>query len=218
MNILHWVKFLIRGLDEEEDKKGLLRRLKNIEDKNEQLLKRTKNKNKNIKEVTDFVKEPLSPEAKNLMEQIKTMQKDVDYKKLKIIGGNKVTYDFSDYKTFKDLFRDLYFKKITIDDAEMKQDEFNSILDALNNYSPKAQKYIEAKNSLLNNAKNFYKGREKIIKGFKDGIFPLKSDDEFEEQQTSKKFNKKEPPIKPTKTDVKELIIKEKTDTDRELL
>ena len=71
--------------------------------------------------------------------------------------------------------------------AEMKQDEFNSILTVLSNYTPKSQKYIEAKNSLLSNAKNFYKGREKIIKGFKDGIFRLKFDDKFEEQQTSKK-------------------------------
>ena len=87
----------------------------------------------------------------------------------------------------------------------MKQDEFNSILDALNNYSPKAQKYIEAKNSLLNNAKNFYKGREKVIEGFKEGIFLLKSDGEFEQQQTSKK---------PIKTDVNafnEWINKEET-------
>ena len=39
-----------------------------------------------------------------------------------------------------------------------------------------------------------------------------------EEQQTSKKFNKKEPPKKPTKTDVNELnelIIKEETSIDR---
>ena len=28
-----------------------------------------------------------------------------------ITGGNNVTYDFSDYKTFKELFEDLYFKK-----------------------------------------------------------------------------------------------------------
>ena len=93
----------------------------------------------------------------------------------------------------------------------MKQDEFNSILDALNNYSPKTQKYIETKNSLLNNAKNFYKGREKIIEGFKERIFPLKSDDEFEQWQTSKK---------PTKADAKtfnESINKKETDISREL-
>ena len=93
----------------------------------------------------------------------------------------------------------------------MKQDEFNSILDALNNYSPKTQKYIETKNSLLNNAKNFYKGREKVIEGFKERISPLKSDDEFEQWQTSKK---------PTKADAKtfnEWINKKETDISREL-
>ena len=71
---------------------------------------------------------------------------------------------------------------MTIDDVEMKQNKFNSMLAVLSNYSPKAQKYIEAKNNLLDNAKNFYKGREKIIEDFKNGIFLLKSDDEFKEQ------------------------------------
>ena len=76
MSILHWVKFLNKGLDGEEDKKeGLLKRLKNIEDKNEELLKKAKNKTENIKEVTDFNEEPLSLEAKALMEEILTIGK-----------------------------------------------------------------------------------------------------------------------------------------------
>ena len=91
-------------------------------------------------------------------------------------------YDFSDYKTFKELFRDLYYKKMTIDDAEHIQDEFDSMLSVLSDYTPKSQKYIEAKNKLLDNIKNFYEGREKIIKGFKDRIFPLNHDDEFKEE------------------------------------
>ena len=37
-------------------------------------------------------------------------------------------YDFSDYKTFKELFRDLYYRKITIDEAESKQEKFNALL------------------------------------------------------------------------------------------
>ena len=86
----------------------------------------------------------------------------------------------------------------------MKQNEFNSILSVLSNYTPKIQKYIEAKNKLLDNAKHFYEGRKKIIEGFKNGIFPLKCD-EFEEEQTSKKLNEKEPSIKPTKIDANEL-------------
>ena len=71
---------------------------------------------------------------------------------------------------------------MTIDDAEHIQDEFNTMLSVLSEYSPRGQKYTEAKNKLLDNAKNFYKGREKIIKGFKDRIFPLNHDDEFEEE------------------------------------
>ena len=34
-------------------------------------------------------------------------------------------YDFSDFKTFNDLFEDLRFEKMSIDDAEIKQNEFN---------------------------------------------------------------------------------------------
>ena len=48
-------KIFNKGLKEEDKKEGLLKRLKNIEDKNEQHLKTKKNKTENIKEVTDFV-------------------------------------------------------------------------------------------------------------------------------------------------------------------
>ena len=129
-------------------------------------MKAIKSKNENIKEVTDFVQEPLSLEAKALIEEIRTIQKDVDYRKLKIRGGNNVTYDFSDYETFKELFRDLYYKRMRIDETEMKQNEFNAVLGVLSIYTPRNQKYIEAKNMLLDNAKKFYEGTEKIIKAF----------------------------------------------------
>ena len=36
-------------------------------------------------------------------------------------------------------------KKITIDDAEMKQDKFNAELNALSGYTPKGKKYIEGR-------------------------------------------------------------------------
>ena len=65
-------KIFNKGL-KEEDKKGLLKRLKNIEDKNEQQLKTTKNKTENTKEVSDFVEEPLSLEAKALTEENRTI-------------------------------------------------------------------------------------------------------------------------------------------------
>ena len=171
-------KVFNKGLSKDDNKEGILKRLKNIEDKSEKPLKMKNKAEENIKEVTDFVDQPLSLEAKELINEIKDIQKNVDYGKLKIRGGNNVDYDFSDYKTFKELFRDLYYKKIIMDDAESKQDEINGVMGALKAYAPRNNRYVEAKNKLVNNVENFYIGREKIIKGFENKIFPLLYDEE----------------------------------------
>ena len=72
-------KIFNKGLDEVEDKKeGLLRRLKTIEDKNEQQLKVIRNTTGNIQEVTGFVNQSLSLEAKKLIGEIRVIQKDFD--------------------------------------------------------------------------------------------------------------------------------------------
>ena len=73
-------------------------------------------------------------------------------------------------------------KKATIDYVERKQDEITGVMGALKGYAPRDNKYIEAKNKLLNNVENCYKGREKIIKGFKNGVFPFYYDREREER------------------------------------
>ena len=159
-----------------------MKRLKNIEDKNEEQLKAIKNKTGNIREVTDFVKETLSLKAK----EIKIVQKDVDYRKLKIRDGNNITYDFSDYKTFKELFRDLYYRNISIYQEGRKQDEFDGSFGALSAYSAKRKEDVETKNKLLNNTKNFYKGGEKIIEGFKNGIFSLNYDEQEKQEHKDK--------------------------------
>ena len=75
---------------------------------------------------------------------------------------------------------------MTKDEAEKKQDEFDGVLGALSTYSKKTKEYIEVKNKGLNNAKKFYKGREKIIEEFKNGISSLSYDEE-EEQETRDK-------------------------------
>ena len=191
-------KIFNKGLSEADKKEVLLKRLKNIEDTNKV---KNKIKNKGIKEVTDFVDQPLSFEAKEFINEIKVIQKDVDYRKLKFRGGNNTDYDFSDYKTFKELFRDLYYRQFTTDDAESKQDEFSAVLTHLKIYNPRDNKYIEAKKNLVNKASNFYKGREKIIKGFENKIFPIyyeerekfrEGDEEYEENEEKKQEEKQE--------------------------
>ena len=144
-------KVFTKGLDKSDQKEGLLKRLKNIEDKNEELLK-AKNKTENIKEVTDFVDEPCL-EARDSIKEIRVIQKDVYYRILKLRGGNNTDYDFSDYKTLEELFKNLYYKTITIDEAEREQDQCNAIIGVLEDYTSRCDKYIEAKNKLLNNVK-----------------------------------------------------------------
>ena len=58
---------------------------------------------------------------------------------------------------------------------------------ALKAYVPRDNKYIEAKNKLVNNVENFYKGREKIIEGFKNGVFPVYYDERHEHQMKAEK-------------------------------
>ena len=69
------------------------------------------------------------------------------------------------------MFRDLYYRNITINGPEQKQDEFDEVLGALSEYSPIDQKYIEAKNKLLHKAKDFSRGEKKLLKGLKTKYF-----------------------------------------------
>ena len=57
LSILHWVKFLIKGLDKDDQKEELFKKLKNIEDKYEKQLKLLSNTNKTssyIKNESDY--------------------------------------------------------------------------------------------------------------------------------------------------------------------
>ena len=129
-------------------------------------------------------------------------------------------YDFSDYKTFKELFRDLYYRRVTIDEAESKQEEFNVVLHVLKEYNPRHDKYVTLKNNLLENASKFYEGREKIIERFKNGIFPLYYDSRYHEERMKYEEEEQEEKQKPTKDDLISLnkhIIDKETNINKEI-
>ena len=72
-------------LDESDKKKGLLKRLKNIEDKSENQQKMIKNKKYDqlgINSAADMIYEKLSPDAKNMLAKISNQEKLINYKKL----------------------------------------------------------------------------------------------------------------------------------------
>ena len=55
------------------------------------------------------------------------------------------------------------------------------MLHVLKKYNPKHDKYVTLRNNLVNNATKFYKGREKIIEGFKNKVFPFYFDRDHED-------------------------------------
>ena len=78
-----------------DKKEGLLKRLKNIEDKSK-ITEENKDSQLGIKSVGYTVSEKLSQEAKNLLEKLNNHEKLINYKKLNFKGGNNRDYDFSD--------------------------------------------------------------------------------------------------------------------------
>ena len=60
---------------------------------------------------------------------------------------------------------------MTIHDAEIKQNEFDTKLNTLSGYFPRNQKYIEAKNKILVNAKTFRRREKKLLKVLKKEHF-----------------------------------------------
>ena len=68
-------KIFNKGLSKDDNKEGVLKRLKNIEDKSKTTLEIKNKTEENIKEATDFVDQPLSLEAKELIKEIRDIQK-----------------------------------------------------------------------------------------------------------------------------------------------
>ena len=96
------------------------------------------------------------------------------------------------------------------------------VMGALKAYAPRDNKYVEAKHKLVNNVKNFYKGGEKIIEGFKNGVFPVYyyyENEEFRKENEEDEQEEQEE-LKPIKYDYKTLIKQitdEETDINKEL-
>ena len=79
------------------------------------------------------------------MEKLNNQGKLINYKKLNFEVGNDRVYDFSDYSSLKEFFRAIYFRKLTIEEVERIQDEFNVVLGVLKDYPANTRKYKEHK-------------------------------------------------------------------------
>ena len=134
-------KIFNKELDKDDQKEGLFKRLKNIEDEQKNLTRGDDNESiyytprsqmdsehdkdedrktqeKNIIDtkqlnVFDYLKS-LSQEAEDLMEEIKDAVKDIDIYKLVFIGSNKEKFDFNHFEMPLNSLLKIYNGQITL--------------------------------------------------------------------------------------------------------
>ena len=75
-----------KGLETDEKQVGLLKRLKNIENKTDKQLEESKDNQLGVKSIGYTVKEELSQEAKSMPEKLNNQEKLINYKKLSFTG------------------------------------------------------------------------------------------------------------------------------------
>ena len=84
----------------------------------------------------------------------------------------------------------------------------------LKHYAPRDNKYVEAKNKLVINVENLYKEKEKIIEGFKNGVFPVYygNREEFSEDEEDEEDEEEQNPIEVDSN----ALIKQITDEEKQ--
>ena len=66
----------------------------------------------------DVFGDELSQGAKNILYTLSNQEKSINYKKLSFKRDKNLVFDFRDYTSSGELFRDIYYKKFTIKETE----------------------------------------------------------------------------------------------------
>ena len=135
-------KIFNKGLDKDDKKEGLFKRLKNIENAQKNLIRDDDNESiyytprsefddKDKKQQTNNIdtKPPnivnylksLSQEAKDLMDEIEDANDDIDDDKLLFIGSNKERFNFNTFNKPLNFISAIYKGEISLKEAELKQ-------------------------------------------------------------------------------------------------
>ena len=164
-----------------------MKRLKNIEGKNEQqleLIKNQREKQLNLIHKSNLERETkqleiqsyLNPEAKRLKGEINKEMKDKEDKNVLCTHSNGKEYNFYKFATLNLFGNKIFDGKTSIEDALEEQAKMEKLLMSLKKHDPSNDYKIKTRKEFLKNAENLLETRNKIINGFRDGIFPLAKD------------------------------------------
>ena len=178
-------KFFNNGLKEEDEKEGLLKRLKNIEGKNEEELKAIEDQGKKQLEEIKNVKTDsksskiirffngLNSEAKELLDELKEEKNSINSKRLVCVKSDGTIFNFNVFKISLDFASDIYDDKISLKEAKNSHYKMFELLNNLKEYNPTKLDKIRSREETLNDAEKLYKNRSSIIKAFENGVFPF---------------------------------------------
>ena len=106
------------------------------------------------------------------MDEIEEVNSVIDIHKPLFIGSNKEKFNFNTFRMPLNFLSDIYNGKISLKEAEFKQRDLEiKIRDLQFDYNSKDGKEKEEKSQVLMQADDLSEYRDKIIDGFKDGIF-----------------------------------------------
>ena len=88
-----------KELDVDEKHEGLLKRLKNIEDKTDNQLLAIEGKQSDLKSIGYTIRDKLPKKTIKSFENMAKKDKEINYKRLYYTGGNNVDYDFTGFLT-----------------------------------------------------------------------------------------------------------------------
>ena len=171
-----------------------MKRLKNIESKNEQKLVSIKDQGgRQLEAIRDegekqldaigkysinksqkiFFYNKQDEKAKTLIDKINKIVQTNRGKSFVRTHSNGKQDDFNNYRDINQFGHDIYSGSLLIKDAEYNQYEMNVLIAILKNYNPINDKKVKSKKEVLKNSEILHIIRNKIIKAFKDGTFLL---------------------------------------------
>ena len=147
-----------------------MKRLKNIEGKNEEQLKVLKDqlekqpiirkvKNSNFNNVS--FRNLLDAKSMKVFNEIRDQNEILDYSRLNSIGSSKkYTFNFGNFMSLGNLAENIYNGNVSLDAAKQEQRKMENVLENFIDYNPIKNVHKNQKTNILLNAREFYKGQK----------------------------------------------------------
>ena len=171
------------GPDESDKQERLLKRLINIQGKNDQQLEAIKDQGKQLRVPTKKIDETydfeslsfrnnlLNSEAKKVLNDINEKSKKINFTKLVCIGSGRHRYNFTIFLDLKTFAESIYDDNLSLEAAKIKQRNTENIIEKLDEYNPKIKEYKIKRKILYIMKEN--KGKKMNLIAFENYALPL---------------------------------------------